>query len=232
MPHHELRQKDGNLPSFLVIVTSPSGSRSHVVQLSQRSRRQSDPPARDCGRVHSHRPSWEWRGGGAVSCRSSVGSGPIVRSWLVTSRRSLSVSRHCSLHRRTATATANSPPLDYKDSSHIATQSERAAEFPFSISGRLLCSASLLVLSLPFLCPRCCCRWCRCVWCSVDFLLGPPAVLSFGTAPLLSSVLPLWRCFWKCRCVVVRMKAAASQDRLRRPGVVVVRQRRALSCFF
>ena len=82
-----------------------------------------------------------------MSCRSSVGSGPIVQSWLVTSRRSLSVSRHCSLHRRTATVTANSPPLDYEDSSHIATQSERAAEFPFSISGRPLCSASLLVLS-------------------------------------------------------------------------------------
>ena len=60
---------------------------------------------------------------------------------------SLSVSWHCSLHWRTATITANSPPLDYKDSSHIATQSERAAEFPFSISGRPLCSASLLVLS-------------------------------------------------------------------------------------
>ena len=145
---------------------------------------------------------------------------------------SMSASRHCSLHWRTATITANSTPLDYKDSSHIATQSERAAEPPFSISGRPLCSASLLVLSLIFLCPRCCCRWCRCVWCSVGVLLGPPAVLSFGTAPLLSSVLPLWRCFWKCRCVVVRMKAAASQDRRRRPGVVVVRQRRALSCFF
>ena len=51
------------------------------------------------------------------------------------------------MHRRTATVTANSPPLDYEDSSHIATQSERAAEFPFSISCRPLCSASLLVLS-------------------------------------------------------------------------------------
>ena len=66
---------------------------------------------------------------------------PVRRSTRTPSRRSLSVSRHCSLHRRTATATANSPPLDYKDSSHIATQSERAAEFPFSISGRPLCSA-------------------------------------------------------------------------------------------
>ena len=63
---------------------------------------------------------------------------PVRRSTRTPSRRSLSVSRHCSLHRRTATATANSPPLDYKDSSHIATQSERAAEFPFSISGRPL----------------------------------------------------------------------------------------------
>ena len=63
---------------------------------------------------------------------------PVRRSTRTPSRRSLSVSRLCSLHRRTATATANSPPLDYKDSSHIATQSERAAEFPFSISGRPL----------------------------------------------------------------------------------------------
>ena len=130
---------------------------------------------------------------------------PVRRSTRTPSRRSLSVSRHCSLHRRTATATANSPPLVYKDSSHIATQSERAAEFPFSISGRPLCSASLLVLSLIFLCPRCCCRWCRCVWCSVGVLLGPPAVLSSGTAPLLSSVLPLWRCL----CVAALASASA-----------------------
>ena len=135
------------LHTFLIIVTSLSGSRSHRRPARPALRRQSDLRARDCGRGHRHRPSCEWQGGGAVSCRSSVGSGPIVRSWLVTSRRSLSVSRHCSLHRRTATVTAISPPLDYEGSSHIATQSERAAEFPFSISGRPLCSASLLVLS-------------------------------------------------------------------------------------
>ena len=148
MPHHKLRQKDGKF-AILSGVSSPLAAvhGPTVAQLRRRSRRQSDLPARDCGRDHCHRPSWEWRGGGAVSCRSSVGSAPIVRSWLVTSRRSLSVSRNCSLHWRTATITTNSPPLDYKDPSHIATQSERAAEFPFSISGRPLCSASLLVLS-------------------------------------------------------------------------------------
>ena len=148
MPHHKLRQKDGKF-AILSGVSSPLAAvhGPTVAQLRRRSRRQSDLPARDCGRDHCHRPSWEWRGGGAVSCRSSVGSAPIVRSWLVTSRRSLSVSRHRSLHWRAATITAKSPPLDYKDLSHIATQSERAAESPFSISGRPLCSASLLVLS-------------------------------------------------------------------------------------
>ena len=77
---------------------------------------------------------------------------PVRRSTRTPSRRSLSVSRHCSLHRRTATATANSPPLDYKDSSHIATQSElraSAAEFPFGL--RSPAAARLSWSSLIFL---------------------------------------------------------------------------------
>jgi len=124
----------------------------------------------------------------------------VVRSFghcVVGLRRFPRASRHFSLAGRLRSWPPN-PSFDYKDLSHIGAQRERAADFPFANSGRLLYAASsgLLFSSSAGAAAAVGGVVVRCVlWASSS---APPPYLS-GAAPLFSFELPLRRSLWEWR---------------------------------